>query len=69
MPKLVRFTVRDMDSDVIAKANISAAKFKLRTGRKKNMGEWWSEAGQEKLDREEQLEKLNREEQEEREKK
>ena len=57
MPKLIRFSVKDMDSVVIAKSNISRSEFKLRTGRKKNMGEWWSEAGQEKLDREEAEEK------------
>ena len=53
MLKLIRVFIRDMDSEVMARAKISCLLFKARTGRKKNLGEWFSEAGQEKLDREE----------------
>jgi len=62
-PKLIRLTrvnIRDMDSEVFDRSKVSVAQFKLRTGRRKNLGEWWSEAGQEKQDREE-AEELARE--------
>jgi len=55
--RLIRVFIRDMDSEVMARAKISCLLFKARTGRKKNLGEWFSEAGQEKLEREEQAEK------------
>ena len=57
MLKLIRVFIRDMDSDVFDRSKVSVAQFRVETGRRKNLGEWWSEAGQEKLAREEQAEK------------
>ena len=58
--RLIRVFIRDMDSEVMARAKISCLLFKARTGRRKNLGEWWTEAGQLKLDQEE-AEELERE--------
>jgi len=45
--------IRGVDSDVADGARVSVAQHRLSTGKKKLLGEWWSEAGKEKLDREE----------------
>ena len=60
MLKLIRVFIRDMDSDVFDRSKVSVAQFRVETGRRKNLGEWWSEAGQLKLDQEE-AEELERE--------
>ena len=55
--RLIRVFIRDMDSEVFDRSKVSVAQFRVETGRRKNLGEWFSEAGQEKLAREEQAEK------------
>ena len=55
--RLIRVFIRDMDSEVFDRSKVSVAQFRVETGRRKNLGEWWSEAGKEKLSREEQAEK------------
>ena len=55
--RLIRVFIRDMDSEVFDRSKVSVAQFRVETGRRKNLGEWWTEAGQEKLAKEEQAEK------------
>ena len=59
--RLIRVFIRDMNSDVFDRSKVSVAQFRVETGRRKNLGEWWTEAGQLKLDQEEAEEKLERE--------
>ena len=59
--RLIRVFIRDMNSDVFDRSKVSVAQFRVETGRRKNLGEWWTEAGQLKLDQEAAAEKLERE--------